>query len=181
MSSATALVLDVNGDCTQTTVRRTETNKWFFKSRTPLHVYHEPNTIGLVLLSPTKKEHLLASSTKLFTFPLPPPLNAHIYPETLVVVRQNTHTKNLTDITESDFIQLCTELIQTSTKANECVQQTVYDVPAMPIMPPVEDDIDESMYDEEEDDDYETNEDSEEIEDEDWDDEDNGLMDVQVV
>ena len=175
MSSASALVLDSTGNCTQTTVRCTEKDKWFFKSRTPLYVYHDAKVLGIVLLSPTKKEQLLASSVKLFTFPLPPPLNAHIYPETLLVARQDTDTKSLVDITESDFISLCTELIQTSTKANDCVQQTVYDVPAMPMLP-AEDDHDESIYDEEEDDEYESNEESEDIEDDDWDDEDNGLI-----
>lgn len=175
-----AVSVAANGECSQVHVRRTDNNqnaKWSIvgrgRARTPIYVHYEATAIDMVLLSPTSPEKFFKEGdmAQVVDVPLPTPLDTHIYPAPLIVVRIDNSTKNLIHMSEEDFCDICAGLIsECSSQATQCGHAAVYDVPAMPILN-AEDN--ESVSADEEEDEYDSNDDAEDIEeddDEDWDD-----------
>lgn len=172
MVTVNALSLGSNGETTTVHVRRNDAKQWFIKTRTPLYVHYESTRLGIVLLSPTHTDRLMSSSTPVFTFPLPPPLNTHIYPNNLVVASLDSE-QNPVNLESSAFSKLCEDLIASASMKSFGTDFTVYDVPALPMLS-AEDDL-ESYFEEEEEEeeDFDSEAESEEIDDDDaWDEDD---------
>ena len=175
MATVNALSLNSSGESALVQVRRTEARQWFFKTRTRLYVHYESARLGIVMLSATHPDRLMSPSTALFTFPLPPPLNAYLYPDNLIVAAidaERQAPKNLDPVVFSD---LCKELIACASMQSFGVDLThaLYDVPAMPMLN-VEDDL-ESYFEEEEEEEenYDSTPESEDLDDDEaWDEED---------
>lgn len=174
-----AVSVGADGECSQVHVR-TENNqnpKWSLvgrgRSRTTIYMHYEATAVNMLLLSPMSPEKLFEEGEvpQLVDVPLPVPLNTHIYPAPLIVVRLDKSTKKPIHMSEEELCEICAELIsECSQQAAQCGHAAVYDVPVMPIVNP---DDNESLSADDEEEDYDSNDDSEadiEDDDEDWED-----------
>lgn len=166
-----------DGSCTPVTVKRSERGNWTM-GRTKLFLHH--HVCGIAMLSPLDVRHMQSAHVEPFEYALPPPLDAYVYPEKLIVARYDHATHEVRDLTAQDFVDMCTKLIASSQCTDDV--EAVYDVPAIPI-----------NYDEEEDADYgsdengneiladsndEEEEETDEEEEEEWDDDDDAISAV---
>ena len=159
-----------DGSCTDVTIKRSERGNWTM-GRTKLHLHHCVK--GIALLSPLDMRHMQSSHASIFEFPLPPPLDAYVYPEKLIVIRYNAQTHMVESISSEEFVNLCAELVATS-QGTDAVE-AVYDVPAIPINYDEEDDDDREYVSDDDDNVLESNDEDEQETDEDdveWEDDD---------
>ena len=133
--SAAVQVSSTDGACAPVTVRRSDKGNWTC-SRTKLHVHHQ--TMGLVVLSPVSIGQMQSPCTPVFDHPLPPPLDAFVYPAKVILARYDAATDRVGNLTPGELVQLCTELIASAQRSDEV--EAVYDVPAVPIDYQKEDD-----------------------------------------
>lgn len=163
-----AVKLGSDGTCTPLCVKRSRHGKWTMNGK-KLYLHHHVS--GIAMLSPVDMRQMQSPHIAIFEHPLPPPLDAHVYPDILIVTRYDADTEIVGILTEDDFVQLCMELVASSQCSDDIA--AVYDVPAIPI------NYDEDEYASDDDDDnhleVESDDDDEaDIEDEDdeWDDDD---------
>ena len=145
--SARAVLITPDGQCEGVDVRRTGTGGWVYKNRTRLYVQHADRHNHIVMLSPTKPEEIRSPNTALFLHPLPPPLNTHIYPATLIAARVDDQDSPV-PFTPTMLHELCADLVATAQRASAETTQAIYDVPAIPLIA-VDDEV-ESVFDDEE-------------------------------
>ncbi len=170
MSASAVLINSDSGECTPVAIKRTDRGNWTM-GRTKLHLHH--NTIGFALLSPIDPRHLQSPLASIFEYPLPPPLDAYIYPEKLIIARYDADTNTLSNLSSEALVQLCADLDATSNNSDDV--EAVYDVPAMAINYEKEEEEDNDYFSEVDDDIIdESDGENESIEDEDqdWDDDD---------
>ena len=169
MSANAVLISSESGECTPVAIRRTDRGNWTM-GRTKLHLHH--NTIGFALLSPIDPRHLQSPLASIFEYPLPPPLDAYVYPEKLIIARYDVDTSTVSDLSPETLVQSCAELDATSKISDDV--EAVYDVPAMAINYEKEEEEDNDYLSEDEDiiDESDGDNESMEDEDEDWEDDD---------
>lgn len=157
-----------DGLCTDVTIKRSERGNWTM-GRTKLHLHHCVK--GIALLSPLDLRHMQSLHASVFEYPLPPPLDAYVYPEKLIVIRYDDQTETVDSISSGEFINFCAELVATSQCTD--VVEAVYDVPAIPINYDEEEDDREYVSDDDDDVLDSNDEDEQEVDDEDdWEDDD---------
>ena len=114
-----------------------------YKNRTRLYVQHADRHNHIVMLSPTKPEEIRSPNTALFLHPLPPPLNTHIYPATLIAARVDDQDSPV-PFTPTMLHEPCADLVATAQRASAETTQAIYDVPAIPLIA-VDDEV-ESVF-----------------------------------
>lgn len=164
----------IDGVCTPVTVRRANDRTWWWKT-VQLHIHHQ--ALGVALLSPVSRDELEHEATTVFQRMLPPPLDAYIYPETLIAALYEPSTDKVGAFTPASFKDLCARFVRHAQRDEEV--QAVYDVPAVPIDYEMEDD---GEYPSGEEDDFEETSDAENAsnldEDEEWDEEEEDVRSV---
>ena len=76
------------GECLPVQVRQTK--KGIFCNKKITFIHHRIEEAELALISPVEPRELQRSSTPVFEFALPPPLNAYVYPTPLYIVKLNS-------------------------------------------------------------------------------------------
>ena len=104
---------------------------------------------GIALYSVVEPRALQSPTTAHFSFQLPPPLNAHVYPTPLYAVAVDEEER-VSSLSLDHFKALCDELGELALKPEMC--ETVYDVPAIPLTYDERDDAAEEQSDDEHDD-----------------------------
>tara|TARA_B110000046_G_scaffold141799_1_gene148558 strand:- start:241 stop:636 length:396 start_codon:yes stop_codon:yes gene_type:complete len=125
------------------------------------------------MLSPVDIRGTQSSRLDIFEYPLPPPLDAYVYPKKLIVARYDCDAQCVNTLSGDDFARLCNELVASSQCSDEV--ETVYDVPAIPInYEPEEEDADYASDTDDDDGHNDSNDDAEAETDDDneWDDDD---------
>lgn len=159
-----AVGIDASGHCHERQVRRTR-NRLTWESK-PLWVHYHSKERGLAVASTRDKQSMLDPDAALFTFPLPAPLNAYIYPKDVVVLRCASNG-SFDHLRLPQFEEMCNEMRESIGKDEEEI--AVYDVPAVPFTcaESVDDVLEEEEEDDLEDEEYDE-EDGAETDDDDW-------------
>lgn len=162
-----------DGTCSMVDIKKTA--KGFSLNRRALHVHHSIKTPSITLASTASVEQMRSNSIPVFSFQLPPPLNAYIYPNPIYAIR-TTDGGAIEGMTVADFESICGNLGALALKPQETA--AVYDVPAVPLTFGEEEafEEDDDFENENIDDENESdNNDDEDEEDDDWQDEDDDI------
>lgn len=162
-----AICVDNDGICTPVTIRQTKATITCNRKR--LHIHHICKDPAIAILTAYDPQALQCSSVAPFTFPIPPPLNAFVYPSPIYATMVDADGV-LSALDVPTFVSICEELGVLALKTES---EAVYDVPATPF---ADDIIDETLDDASDDDhindfedDPETDEAEQDEEDDDWD------------
>lgn len=159
-----AVTVSNSGECNPIVIKKMRGGGFSYQKKR-LHVHFEETSHGLIVMSTHEPRLLHCESTPLFTFLLPPPLNAYVYSTPLFVLRVDAQGE-VTDLTPTEFVQLCKRLDAQASVKEETV--AVYDVPAVPF-DSVIDDVDYPSEEEEEEESDQDEDIEEDIEEDDWD------------
>ena len=168
-----AVTITNTGECNPVAIKQTRGRFSYEKKR--LHLHYREKKHGLIVLSTNEPQLLQCESTPLFTFSLPPPLNAYVYPTPLFIGRVGAQ-EELVDLRPAEFVEICATMDAQASVKEETV--AVYDVPAVPF-DSVVDDVEYPMSEEEEEEESDQDEEiDEDIEEDDWelDDEENNAI-----
>jgi hypothetical protein len=116
-----ALSINNNGECINVQIKKKGAH--IYKNDTRLHVHFEEN--DLLFLSEYAPEDLLHEDTRLCTFSLPPPLNAYVYPENIIVVKGCSD--KISSLSKESFVEYCSNCNTEMKKSQNDL--AVYDVP----------------------------------------------------
>ena len=165
-----------DGTCSMADVKKTKAG--FSLNRRALHTHHSIQSPRISLASPISVEQMRGSNTRIFSFQLPAPLNAYIYPDPIYAIR-TTEDGTIEEMTIKDFEGICQTLGALALKPHET--SAVYDVPAIPFTIDGDEEAfeedDEGYADENNDDDNESIDNNDDIdEDDDWQDDDDDIV-----
>lgn len=152
-----------DGVCSNVDIKKT--SRGFSLDRRTLHVHHKIQNPNIALASPFKVSALQSEKTPLFTFQLPPPLNAFIYPSPIYAIYLD-EDENIVPIEAHKFETMCVNLGALALVPPETA--AVYDVPAVPLNFGDDENVDDE-YDEDNiiDEDEESGDDDDDLDDDD--------------
>ena len=162
------VIVNNEGVCETVTIRQTKSAITCNRKR--LHIHHIAREHSIVIMAIHEPHAMQCSTIPAFTFPMPPPLNAFVYPSPVYVAKIDTNGM-LSALDVREFIDTCAKLGALALNPEET--EAVYDVPAIPFDNVTDGNLDDPSDDEQinddEDDESEPDDDCDEDDDEDWD------------